>query len=166
MGGIRPSPSLPFIGSHPEHPDSNRRVTSGDEPSPPRPRSWVPHPSRSLRWVGYDQPHLFRSSAVILSTLTRTGELRPAMNRRRLAQDAGCPIYRVLCDGWDSTKPISSVHRERSAFQRAVGPAFWVISGSATIQKLPDRAAFPGTDLRRVNGTLGVSPNVPSLMTR
>ncbi len=31
----------------------------------PQKRSWVPHPSLFLRWVGYGQAHLARSSGAV-----------------------------------------------------------------------------------------------------
>ncbi len=61
MGGIRPSPSRPFMRSSLTH-RNELRFEMNPSGIAPQKRSWLPHPSRFLRWVGYDQAHLACSS--------------------------------------------------------------------------------------------------------
>ena len=63
----------------------------------------VPHPSRTLRRVGFTEapfPIFCSFPFVGQSTPTRSPPCRSSPLR-----SAGCPILRVLCEGWDSLKP-------------------------------------------------------------
>ncbi len=85
-----------------------------------------------------------------LSAFTRPGALPSEVNLCRFSQGAGCPIHRVFCDGWDTTKHISPVHHSEldceiidPHFLRTINP------NPLTAERLhsPRRATFRGEPL-------------------
>ncbi len=115
--------STPPHDRHPEPLYSPRRVTSRNEPIRYRPlkKKKLVAPSIASFAMGGIRPGPSRMS--IRSSLTRPVELRPEMNPSGIApskKEAGCPIHRVFCDGWDTTRPISPVHQEQPDSPRRV----------------------------------------------
>ncbi len=110
MGGIERSPSRLHIKCSQTSRDKLRPEMN---PSGIAPQKQPGAPSIAFFAMGGIERS--PSRLLIKSSLTSRDKLRPDMNPSGIAPQrnrAGCPIHRVFCDGWDTTKPNPPGSRE------------------------------------------------------